>query len=103
MGPRAKSCPDAGDTNTPTPTVYPAFDTRTSNIVAPTHVVNWVNSQGVQIFSAGLDTTFGNITPPTSNPIDTGLQFPTGENYVQPYTYDDITNFSGGTLENAIP
>jgi hypothetical protein len=31
-----------------------------------------------------------------------GLQFPSGENYA-PETYDDITNFSSGTLEDSIP
>jgi hypothetical protein len=30
------------------------------------------------------------------------LKYPTGENYVE-NTYDEITNFSGGTLEDAIP
>jgi hypothetical protein len=64
-------------------------------------VVNWVNPTSVQIFSAGLDTKFGALATPTTTVP--GLQFPTGENYVAPYTYDDITNFSGGKLESAMP
>jgi prepilin-type N-terminal cleavage/methylation domain-containing protein len=101
--PDAKSCYDAGDTTTPK--IFAAFDTRTSNVTTSPHVVNWVNPKSVQIFSAGMDTRFGNITPPSPlgpNIYDTGLQFPTGENYL-PYTYDDITNFSSGTLEDSIP
>ena len=54
----------------------------------------WVNPRSFQIFSSGLDMTY---RTPTTSP----LRFPDG-----PYeeaTYDDITNFSGGTLENAMP
>ncbi len=85
--------------------VYPAFDTRTSATATIPHVINWINPSSVQIFSSGLDSRFGNILPPTmaNGLTDSGLQFPTGENYVQPYTFDDISNFSGGKLEDAIP
>ncbi len=92
--PTTKSQQDVGDTANPT--VFPAYDTRTSNLAAGT--VTWINPRSVQILSAGLDTRFGAI-PVGGTP---GLAFPTGENY-QPFTYDDITNFSGGKLEDAIP
>lgn len=64
---------------------YPAVDTRLSN--------TWINPKSFQIFSSGQDVTYGNLTGP--------LQFPAGTNYA-PETMDDITNFSGGRLENAI-
>jgi hypothetical protein len=44
-------------------------------------------------------------TSPTGyNPPDeiAPLLFPSGDNYA-PNTYDDITNFSNGTLEDQIP
>jgi type II secretion system protein G len=83
--------------------VYPAYDTRTSNATA----VNWVNPGSVQIFSSGLDTRYGSVTPPTfpstaNTMLNTCLAFPAGGNY-QPPTFDDITNFSGGKLEDSIP
>ena len=87
--------------------IYPAFDMRTSTTAATPHVINWVNPSSVQIFSAGLDTQFGAVppypTPASGGLADGGLAFPTGENYVSPYTYDDITNFSSGKLESAMP
>lgn len=94
-----KSQTDTGDPSNPQGVVFPAFDTRTST-TSPTVVINWVNPTSVQIFSAGPDMLFGNVQPPLAN--TTGLQFPTGENY-RPYTYDDVTNFSGGKLEDKIP
>jgi prepilin-type N-terminal cleavage/methylation domain-containing protein len=72
--------------------VYPAIDTRLSNLSTPTYV--WVNPNSIQIFSSGLDRTYSSLTAP--------LQFPAGGNYGA-NTYDDVTNFSGGTLEDAIP
>ena len=89
--------------------VFPAYDTRTSN--AATGMVNWVNPSSIQIFSSGLDMRYGSVTAtrpvepflPVPNVFALCLAYPTGENYVQPYTYDDITNFSGGKLEDAIP
>jgi prepilin-type N-terminal cleavage/methylation domain-containing protein len=90
---------DAGDISAPKGVVYPAIDTRlTANL-------SYVNPKSFQIFSAGLDTRYSAIVPPPAGAIGAGLNvltFPTGDNYGQ-YTYDDITNFSGGKLENAIP
>ena len=59
----------------------------------------WVNPSSFQIFSAGRDLKYG--TPSGTGP----LQFPTGGNYSDStgYIYDNITNFSNGTLESAMP
>jgi prepilin-type N-terminal cleavage/methylation domain-containing protein len=97
---------DAGDANGGT--VYPAFDSRLLVTNADgSHAVTWINPASVQIFAAGLDTRFGAVVPATTSKVtslyDSALAFPTGENYVAPYTYDDITNFSGGKLESAMP
>ena len=85
---------DYGDPNAPQGLVYPAYDTRTSTAAA----VNWVNPSSVQIFASGMDTRFGNI----SVAAYPALAFPAGSNYL-PFTFDDITNFSGGKLEDSIP
>jgi hypothetical protein len=93
------------------PLVCPAIDTRLSTIATGT--LSWVNPQSVQIFSSGRDLTYGILGTTTFGGGITGnvLQFPTGENYTntsasapnKTYTYDDITNFSEGTLEDRIP
>ncbi len=70
--------------------VWPAVDTRLGGL--PQNA--WINPKSVQIFSSGLDLKYGALEAP--------LAFPTGENY-RPETYDDVTNFSGGTLEAAMP
>jgi prepilin-type N-terminal cleavage/methylation domain-containing protein len=62
----------------------------------------WVNPKLFQIFSAGLDCKYGTPTNWTASAGCPGLLYPTGENYA-PNTYDDVTNFSGGTLEKAVP
>jgi hypothetical protein len=72
-------------------TVYPAGDTR---LGFPATATAWINPQSFQIFSSGLDVAYGTLSA--------GLQFPAGGNYT-PHTFDDITNFSGGTLESAMP
>jgi type II secretion system protein G len=101
--PNVKFQQDFRDTNTTPGVVYPAYDTRTSTLTGTPVVVNWVNPRSVQILSAGLDTLFGAVVPHrTGGQNDAGLAFPTGDNY-QPSTYDDITNFSGGKLEDSIP
>ena len=90
--------------------VCPAIDTRLSNVPGTANynnsqpqVYTWVNPASFQIFSSGLDTTYGQLSQ-NGNPLvlTDRLYFPTSENYA-PQTYDDITNFSGGTLEDAIP
>jgi type II secretory pathway pseudopilin PulG len=100
-----KFATDNADTVTSLPpTVYPAIDNRLSTAAT----VTWMNPASFQIFSAGSDTLYA--TPaanatfyPTSVPDNIGpYLFPSGDNYA-PNTYDDITNFSGGTLEDAIP
>ncbi len=91
--------------------VVPAIDTRLSNVDglynydnSKLPVYSWVNPRSIQIFSSGLDVTYSSpITIPPGD-LDGCLAFPTGENYDPVgYTYDDITNFSDGTLENAMP
>lgn len=85
--------------------VYPAIDTRLSDLSAtPAAKLTWVNPQAFQIFSAGMDMTYGTLRATTLNGYASGsnaLLFPAGTNYA-PETYDDITNFSNGTLEAAI-
>ena len=64
-------------------TVYPAKDAGGG----------WINPASFQIFSSGMDVKYGNFSD--------SWKFPVG-----PYKdedFDDITNFSGGTLENAMP
>ena len=86
---------------------YPAVDTRLSNV--PTTYV-WVNPKSFQIFSSGLDVQYAMLKGGTV--YSNCLAFPTGENYymevaTDPHpgasSFDDITNFSGGKLESAIP
>jgi len=62
------------DTRVPLPGSDPPFD--------------WANRDSFQIRAAGLDGIFG-----------IGVLFPAGEDYTDA-TYDDQTNFSGGTLED---
>ncbi|MHC4178846.1 MAG: type II secretion system protein [Planctomycetota bacterium] len=64
--------------------VVPFRDTETND---------WVNPRTFQILSAGLDDTFGTTT-------DGGVpEYPGGANYGDDQ-FDNITNFSGGTLED---
>ena len=65
----------------------PCFDTRVPLDASGT-TFDWVNRDWFQIRAAGLDGVFG-----------TGREFPTGGDY-DDASYDDITNFSGGTLED---
>ena len=53
-----------------------------------------MNPSSIQILSSGLDLKYG-----TNIAVTGPLQFPTGANY-DPQTFDDIANFSGGTLES---
>jgi hypothetical protein len=62
------------DTRVPLPASDPPFD--------------WANRDSFQIRAAGLDGIFG-----------IGTYFPRGDDYDEA-TYDDQTNFSGGTLED---
>jgi len=62
------------DTRVPVPTNAPPFD--------------WANRDSFQIRAAGLDGKFG-----------IGTYFPRGDDYDEA-SYDDQTNFSGGTLED---
>ncbi len=76
--------------------VFPAADWKSKT----TSPYVWVNPKAIQIFSSGLDSVY---TAPTDYSTDTKipvpLQFPNGDNYGN-NTFDDITNFSGGTLES---
>jgi hypothetical protein len=89
-----------------TEVVYPANDTQISETSPP-----FVNPKSIQIFSSGMDTRYastfadGEINSDNNDPRQvSGLRFPAGGNYInKPYTCDDITNFTGGTLEDAIP
>jgi prepilin-type N-terminal cleavage/methylation domain-containing protein len=89
--------------NSSTVAAFPAADWRLSTIT-PTVSYKWMNPSSFQIFSAGLDATYTSPTPETSgsNTIVGPLHFPIGDNYGT-NTYDDITNFSNGTMEDAIP
>ena len=70
-------------------TVHPA--TRNTSAV-------WMTPRSFQIFSAGLDAQYSDLGG--GGP----LQFPDGGNYdPDGHTFDDITNFSAGTLEDAMP
>ncbi len=83
--------------------VYAAADSRLSNFAAGS--ITWINPNSMQIFSAGRDVTYsqlvGNNTPPAPA-TDLPLRYPSGEN-CGPGTFDDITNFSGGKLEDRRP
>ena len=84
--------------------VFPAADFRLSQGAAATTPYVWINPNSVQIFTSGLDATYTQPTDYTATTYYRPLQFPTGGNYDQSgHTFDDITNFSGGKLESAIP
>jgi prepilin-type N-terminal cleavage/methylation domain-containing protein len=91
--------------------VFAAADTRLSTFAVGSLAITWINPSSFQIFCSGLDASYGTLTPilpgmtspdTTTKDPNNCLAFPTGENYA-PETYDDITNFSGGTLEDKIP
>lgn len=99
-----KTATDLGDAVTlPQPVVHPALDVRVSSV--STYV--WMNPQSFQIFSAGMDRLYATPVahaamypdPPITGSIGP-YEFPTGANYGAA-TFDDITNFSNGTLENS--
>jgi hypothetical protein len=104
-----KSVVDAGDTSATPPQVFPAIDNRLSTSSPTSPNLTWMNPASFQIFSSGLNCQYATPdsyptfypNPPVTNSIGPYL-FPSGDNYA-PNTYDDITNFSGGTLEDAIP
>lgn len=80
--------------------IWPAVDSQRSDSdpYPDPPVFSWVNAQSVQLFSSGLDKMYSASIP--MGP----LMFPSGSNYDPVgFTYDDITNFSGGTLEDAMP
>jgi type II secretion system protein G len=91
--------------------LFPAIDTRLCGVMnpGPPRIPNsftWMNPSTFQIFSSGLDLKYAALLP--AGPVCC-LAFPTGENYQDHdpttggSTFDDITNFSGATLESAIP
>jgi hypothetical protein len=96
--------------------VAPAVDTRLSNFKGMTDfnsgkavVYTWVNPQSFQLFSSGLDQKY--VTPYIAGTLNANVDcvtYPTGESYRDDKTtnsssYDDITNFSTGTLESDKP
>jgi prepilin-type N-terminal cleavage/methylation domain-containing protein len=99
--------------------LWPAIDTRlcggmNAAIQNMPNSFTWVNPNSFQIFCSGLDRKYARLWDDQVAPAPVGpgphccLAFPSGENYwVDPSnggsTFDDITNFSGGTLESAIP
>ncbi|MEN6405449.1 MAG: prepilin-type N-terminal cleavage/methylation domain-containing protein [Thermoguttaceae bacterium] len=86
-------------TDTDSTVVYPAGNTRIGfNGTSGSN--SWINPRSFQILSSGMDVTYGSLTSSTTT--YPGLAFPTGENYSD-RTFDDITNFSNGTMEDAIP
>jgi prepilin-type N-terminal cleavage/methylation domain-containing protein len=87
--------------------VYAAVDTRYSNfseigsnyLPGRGPVYKWVNDQSFQLFTSGQNQNYTAPQVP-AGPIDC-LTFPSGESY-SGATYDDITNFTDGTLESAL-
>ena len=83
-----------------------------------TQQYTWINQQSFQIFSSGLGAAYAtpnldsNFYPDKNSMAATingatkenlgPYEFPTGANY-NTATYDDITSFSNGTMESAIP
>jgi prepilin-type N-terminal cleavage/methylation domain-containing protein len=100
--PIPKTYPDPGD-STGMAKVCVAQDAFLSKGTGAAWRPVWINPKSFQIFSSGLDLKYG--------PSGGALNFPTGDvanpsnNGVAylPETYDDITNFSNGTLEAAMP
>jgi prepilin-type N-terminal cleavage/methylation domain-containing protein len=76
--------------------VFAAIDTRFGTSVP----YAWLNPNSFQIFCSGLDVDYGSQYH--GNGTTLPLLFPSGGNY-QKSNYDDITNFSNGTLEDSIP
>jgi hypothetical protein len=65
----------------------------------------WVNKDSFQIFSSGLDQKYSAPYLQSLGKYVFFVAYPTGDTYrVAPTTngssFDDITNFSGGTLED---
>ncbi len=106
----------------PTTGLYAAVDTRYSNFKdmynynsSKAIVYTWVNPQGFQIFTSGLDQRYAppyipSPPAPSATLVDC-TTFPTGESYYIPQPpdpnananpFDNITNFSNGTLESAM-
>jgi prepilin-type N-terminal cleavage/methylation domain-containing protein len=117
VGGVVKSVVDPGDTSNPQ--VFPAVDRPQCNPnAAPTPIYVFVNPKTFQIFSSGRDCQYttpadnaaaaafypNNSNPPmTQRPIGPYI-YPDGYNYdPDGRTFDDITNFSGGTLESKMP
>jgi prepilin-type N-terminal cleavage/methylation domain-containing protein len=83
-------------------TVYPAIDSRLSSSTS----VTYINPSSVQIFSSGLDLHYGKPAQETIGGVTSNrLLYPAGTNYDDGtgYIYDNVTNFSNGTLESAQP
>jgi prepilin-type N-terminal cleavage/methylation domain-containing protein len=79
------------------PAVIPAVDTR----LGTTPYV-WMNPQSYQIFSAGRDGIYDRLPGYSYGDLRIRpLMFPSGP--YNPNTFDDITNFTKGTLEDEIP
>jgi type II secretory pathway pseudopilin PulG len=78
------------------PLVYPAGDSKLTPAAPTVNQIVWIEPKKFQIWSAGLDVLY---SAPTAVNSLYFYQFPSGDNYNQ-NTYDDITNFSGGTLES---
>ncbi|MEE2686470.1 MAG: prepilin-type N-terminal cleavage/methylation domain-containing protein [Planctomycetota bacterium] len=61
----------------------------------------WLNPHSYQLITAGLDEDFGEDVEDAAHNV-LFKRYPSGTHYV-PGDLDNITNFSGGTLEDAIP
>jgi hypothetical protein len=61
----------------------------------------WVNRTTFQILSPGLDGRYRNADDVSKN-LQPGNAFPFGTDYISAQ-FDDITNFSGGTLQSKMP
>ncbi len=97
-----KRVDDPGDTTPPAPALQ-GFVKPAQNVSNST----FVNATSYQLFCSGSDCRYG-------RPDGDWLQYPSGTNYTYKvvvdgndvylgFTFDDITNFSGGTLEDKMP
>jgi prepilin-type N-terminal cleavage/methylation domain-containing protein len=91
--------------------MWPAVNTELSNFEGMDKydsgkavTYTWVNQDSIQIFASGLDQKFAK---PQLGSDDADLvAYPTGETYrktTSGSSFDDVTNFSRGTLESKMP
>jgi prepilin-type N-terminal cleavage/methylation domain-containing protein len=75
----------------------PFRDSRTSLPDTSSIPFDWASARTYQILCPGIDGKFADMKSSSNDPV-----FPVGTGYLQD-TYDDITSFSSGTLEDDMP